>query len=74
MQQSIVYLLDLHEEKCIPLLLFSYHHRHPLMLADGSGFKHNISLHTGKHNVQLLLPPMLVCYHCVLQVSALYLL
>lgn len=40
---------------------------HPLMLADGSGFKYNISLLTGKHSVQLLLPPTLVCNHCVLQ-------
>lgn len=40
---------------------------HPLMLADGSGFKYNISLHTGKHSVQLVLPPTLVCKHCVLQ-------
>ncbi|KAG0729547.1 hypothetical protein GWK47_030073 [Chionoecetes opilio] len=41
--------------------------KHPLMLADGSGFKYKISLYTGKHTIQLVLPPTVVCTHCVLQ-------
>ncbi|XP_069944193.1 uncharacterized protein [Cherax quadricarinatus] len=41
--------------------------KHPLLLADGSGFKYNISLCTGDHNLQLCLPAHLTCTHCVLQ-------
>ncbi|XP_071531142.1 uncharacterized protein [Panulirus ornatus] len=40
---------------------------YPLPLADGSGYEYNISLNTGEHSLQLMLPPHLTCTHCVLQ-------
>ncbi|XP_042860647.1 uncharacterized protein LOC122246257 [Penaeus japonicus] len=40
---------------------------HQLELADGSGFKYNISTDVGKHSMNVRLPSGLTCAHCVLQ-------